>query len=211
MVYLNRCSFRTSDGMQRKKLLHPPEIHSFHSNDDFLFPTLWFAFSAADSLWQCSTLLPSCVRRIRSARLFSPFASSCTICWQGFAAPLLLLLIQGFWRTWPPALCIPRRILHFSFFLFYSLVAYVWSLLYRIKKHITFHTDRRKSNVLFSFLCFWNDSCVHQVLYFLPIWHHLQCPFSCCNQRCSRICKIQQFQKLLFRELVRFMLHHIFQ
>lgn len=139
MVYLNRCSFRTSDGMQRKKLLHPPEIHSFHSNDDFLFPTLWFAFSAADSLWQCSTLLPSCVRRIRSARLFSPFASSCTICWQGFAAPLLLLLIQGFWRTWPPALCIPRRILHFSFFLFYSLVAYVSSFIIQDHFHFARH------------------------------------------------------------------------
>ena len=148
MVYLNRCSFRTSDGMQRKKLLHPPEIHSFHSNDDFLFPTLWFAFSAADSLWQCSTLLPSCVRRIRSARLFSPFASSCTICWQGFAAPLLLLLIQGFWRTWPPALCIPRRILHFSFFLFYSLV--YWTMCWSMKR-----TSSRKSS-------FWN-CCILQM------------------------------------------------
>ena len=38
-IYFNRCSFRTSDGWQRKKPLHPPEIHSFHSDDDFLFPT----------------------------------------------------------------------------------------------------------------------------------------------------------------------------
>ena len=82
MVYLNRCSFRTSDGMQWKKLLHPPEIHSFHSDGDSLFPTPWSAFSAADSLWQCSMLLPGCVRRIRCPAAFADprFLANLTAC-----------------------------------------------------------------------------------------------------------------------------------
>ena len=62
-IYISLCSFPISDGWQQKKLLHPPEIHSFHSDDDFLFPMLWSASSAAGFLRRYSEILPGCVLR----------------------------------------------------------------------------------------------------------------------------------------------------
>ena len=62
-IYINRCSFRISDGWQRKKPLHPPEIHSFRLDACFLFLMLLSAFSAAGFLLRYSEILPGCVLR----------------------------------------------------------------------------------------------------------------------------------------------------
>ncbi|MDY3215063.1 MAG: hypothetical protein SOW77_07315, partial [Ruminococcus sp.] len=55
-IYINRCSFRISDGWQRKKPLHPPEIHSSRLDACFLFLMLLSAFSAS-SIFSVSILL----------------------------------------------------------------------------------------------------------------------------------------------------------
>ena len=62
-ICINRCSFRISDGWQRKKPLHPPEIHSFRLDACFLFLMLLSAFSAAGFLLRYSEILPGCVLR----------------------------------------------------------------------------------------------------------------------------------------------------
>ena len=64
-ICINRCSFRISDGWQRKKPPHPPKIHSFRLDTCFLFLMLLSAFSAAGFLLRYSEILPGCVLRIQ--------------------------------------------------------------------------------------------------------------------------------------------------
>ena len=113
-IYINLCSFPISDGWQRKKPLHPPEIHSFRLDACFLFLMLLSAFSAAGFLLRYSEILPGCVLRIQYQDFrFLLFLSSRTAYLRVFEVHSLRLPPLFFLQALLPALCTHFHIVYF--------------------------------------------------------------------------------------------------
>ena len=150
-IYLNRCSFRTSDGMQRKKPPHPPKTHSFRLAACFPFPMLLSASSAAGFLRRYSESLPGCVLRSRYQDFLSLlFWFSRTAYLRVSEVHSLHLPHLSFLQALPPAPCTNFHIVYFltflyiHFFLFYFFEVRVSSFI--IQDHNVISLAFRKQN-----------------------------------------------------------------